>query len=185
MRALCYSQNLLFILAAVIVYFAMATAEKAPIPIKAVIFDMDGTLLDTEQLSTDAIESVLVSRGVEEPFTWELKAKCLGLRGLHWTQLLIDHYKIEDRISPNEFVVEWETFMNQRCSTIGKMPGADYTTTKLRELGVPLAIATSSYQAQMEIKRTKHVEMFARMNCVICGNHPEVCVCSSTIFALL
>ena len=48
------------------------------IPIKGCIFDIDGTLLDTETLSDLAMISAL---GLpQQPFPWELKKRTLGLR---------------------------------------------------------------------------------------------------------
>ena len=69
--------------------------------IKAILFDLDGTLLDTETLSDRAMLEVFkgllapeivqecASRGHRIP--WELKKKLLGLRGSEWAPIVIEY----------------------------------------------------------------------------------------------
>jgi beta-phosphoglucomutase-like phosphatase (HAD superfamily) len=49
--------------------------------IKGVIFDLDGTLLDTENISTEALDAVLQQHG-DYKVTWEVKEKIIGMRDL-------------------------------------------------------------------------------------------------------
>lgn len=77
-------------------------AEK--VTIKAVIFDLDGTLLDTESLSCRAvIDSFEISnlnlpqeirnelRSKGDLLPWELKRKILGLRGSEWIPIVLGY----------------------------------------------------------------------------------------------
>jgi beta-phosphoglucomutase-like phosphatase (HAD superfamily) len=75
--------------------FASSTmAGKDVATIKAVIFDLDGTLLDTESLSCRAVIESFALTGLTIPseiytslndggllLPWELKRQILGLRG--------------------------------------------------------------------------------------------------------
>ena len=69
-----------------------STAMK--VDIRAVIFDLDGTLLDTESLSCRAVIEAFATAGLSIPYEilatlhdgglllpWELKRRILGLRG--------------------------------------------------------------------------------------------------------
>lgn len=47
--------------------------------VSAVIFDLDGTLLDTENIATEAINAVLEPHG-GHILTWDVKEKILGMR---------------------------------------------------------------------------------------------------------
>jgi beta-phosphoglucomutase-like phosphatase (HAD superfamily) len=76
--------------------------------IKAILFDMDGTLLDTESLSDKAVllafgtgpssspsslpQEVLQTQPMSEfRLPWELKRQILGLRGSEWAPLVLKH----------------------------------------------------------------------------------------------
>lgn len=50
--------------------------------VKGVIFDLDGTLLDTENISTEALDAVLQKFGPEYKVTWEVKEMIIGMRDL-------------------------------------------------------------------------------------------------------
>ena len=81
--------------------------------IKAVIFDLDGTLLDTEDISTRATEMVLSSY-TDAKIDWATKQQILGMRGEDWGNVLIRKYKLEDKLSATHLVSEWEKNMGMR-----------------------------------------------------------------------
>lgn len=144
------------------------------IPIKAVIFDLDGTLLDTEILAAKAIQQVLLDVGCMQPYTWELNKQFLGLRGPDWSSLLINTLEINHVITPEDMVTEMEKLLNSYCNDVKLMPGALELVNKLDHLHVPMAIATSSRERAVNIKRLKHEELFSKMKYIICGDNPEI-----------
>lgn len=85
--------------------------------IKAILFDMDGTLLDTESLSDKALLMAygpsLPEHVLQQPpmcnhlLPWELKKQILGLRGAEWAPIALnyakDHWGVtEERSPPDE-----------------------------------------------------------------------------------
>lgn len=71
--------------------------------IRGILFDMDGTLLDTESLSDKALlmayGSALPPNVLKTPpmsqnlLPWELKKQILGLRGAEWAPIALDYAK--------------------------------------------------------------------------------------------
>lgn len=54
------------------------------------------------------------------------------------------------------------------------LPGAVALIERLSELGVPLAIATSSNSKIVEVKKRAHPEIFEKISVIVCGNDAEV-----------
>lgn len=61
----------------------MAVRDK----ITHVIFDMDGTLLDTEPVYTIATQEILAKYG--KKFEWSLKSKMMGQRAIDAARILV------------------------------------------------------------------------------------------------
>ena len=77
--------------------FVAATAMKKR-TIKAVLFDMDGTLLDTETLSDKAVFQTFgdslppsVAQTHNHRLPWEIKEPTLGLQGHAWIPLVLQY----------------------------------------------------------------------------------------------
>ena len=87
--------------------------------IKAILFDMDGTLLDTEALSDKAVllafgtalpEKILQKAPMSEfRLPWELKKQILGLRGKEWVPIVkayaVEHWQVEEAALPTTYVL--------------------------------------------------------------------------------
>lgn len=135
----------------------------------AVLWDLDGTLVDVEALSTRAVNSVLATlsdRRVES----ELEAKTLGLRPSEWTRLVIDELGLQGRIAPEQLHARTENELFKLLPMCELLPGADAVTAALAAKGIPQAIATSSVAAAVEMKRQRHGLLFSRMACVVTGD---------------
>ena len=111
-------------------------------PIRAVLWDVDGTLLDTESLSDRALSmqipalaqhcSTTSRQGDDDGrLPWELKKQILGLRGAEWAPIVLTYVQEKYNVVPvdslptvNQLWSSWEENLNTYCSQVEACPGA-------------------------------------------------------------
>jgi HAD superfamily hydrolase (TIGR01509 family) len=142
--------------------------------IEAVIFDVDGTLLDTETLATVAVQNVLSAFGKSDLFTWELNQQTLGLPRVAWVPLVLNKLDLTDLISEDDFFHAWEAKLSEAVDGIHAMAGAESLLDFFHSLQIPLAVATSSTSAAFAKKRVKHSQMFDKFEVIVCGDDPMI-----------
>lgn len=120
--------------------------EKAEIAakstkIRAVVFDMDGLMFNTEDIYNEVGAIVLRRRGCE--FTQELKLKMMGLPGSRAYKVMRLHCDLNDSVEQlaKESDEVFEEILEDR---IQKMPGLDRLLDELEAANLPKAVATSS-----------------------------------------
>ncbi|HJP50407.1 MAG: HAD-IA family hydrolase [Pseudomonadales bacterium] len=135
----------------------------------AFIFDMDGTLLDTEPSYTIATQQVLDPYNVE--FTMELKRRAIGGDSHSSAQLVIDHYNLP--LSADEFLAKREVFLRELFTDPAEIPGAGEFIQALAVSDVPIGLATSShhYLYKLKLSRKSWGNCFDQ---VVCGDNPHL-----------
>jgi histone-binding protein RBBP4/pseudouridine-5'-monophosphatase len=111
---------------------------------------------------------------------WELKKRILGLRGSEWGPLVLDHAQEAWGADPSlvptaqELWDAWEDNLNRLCSSVEACPGAYDVVRRCAEMGLPLAVATSSRASAARQKLRKHPAIADKIQAVVAGDDPAV-----------
>jgi HAD superfamily hydrolase (TIGR01509 family) len=124
-----------------------------PRTVRAVVFDMDGLLFDTESVYRDAMIATAADLGLEMPP--ELFLRLVGLPWIANVPMLLEHYG--PGFDPESFRKEaTRRFHLVADAGIGLKAGVVEILDVLDELGLPRAIATSSMHHTVEHHLGQH-----------------------------
>lgn len=114
----------------------------APLEFRAIAFDLDGILIDTEPVFAEAVRRYLMRRGM--PFEPLIMHKMMGTPAAQSLPIFRDHYRLTDTIEciGRECKEHFLAAIEGRPGTL--LPGVPELVSNLRERGVPFCIATSS-----------------------------------------
>lgn len=111
---------------------------------KAVVFDLDGLMFNTEDLYDIVCDEVLKKRG--HRFSPELKNQMMGRTAAVALQIMIDWHELTDSIDDLKVGID-EEFDLILESSLETMPGLLELLDMVESKNLPKAIATSSHRA--------------------------------------
>jgi len=140
-------------------------------PVTHCIFDMDGLLLDTEDIYEGAVRDVLKMYG--KPYPKEVRMKILGTTEQTTAKIAVDSLNLP--ITVTKFRELFRGLLRKRLGDLSMLRGAERLIRHLHEEKVPFALATSSSKEMAELKMTNHAELFSLFHHHVYGStDPDV-----------
>lgn len=134
-----------------------------------VIYDLDGTLLDTEPMFIETTNAIFGRFGRTLPS--EVRALMIGRPTKVAVPLMLEHTQLP--ITADEFIHEREVLLEEKFRAALPMLGARELTDHLGIHGIPQAIGTSSSRQTLHIKMLGHPEWFDGFGAVVCADDVE------------
>ncbi len=137
--------------------------------VRAVIFDLDGVLLDTEPLYTEAAQAVLTPLG--KTYDFELKRRIMGGSAMAGAAVVVQALGLA--MSPAEYLEQRKATLERLLPTARAVPGAPQLVETLAQRRIPMAVATSS-ERRLFLRKTERHPFFSLFDRIICGDDPRV-----------
>ena len=99
--------------------------------LKGAIFDLDGTLIDTEPIYFDAAEQLISQYGNGKKFGWDTKIKTLGSPELVTAQIVVDTFDI--KLTAQEFLDTRNKITPEQFKKCPFIEGAKEITDKFKK----------------------------------------------------
>jgi pseudouridine-5'-monophosphatase len=139
-------------------------------PVRHVIFDLDGVLLDTEPVYTEASGAIAARYG--KVHDWSIKANMIGRPAIEAARYFVE--RLELPISAEEYLHARNEYLQVHLPLAPAMPGAREFTDELASRGIPMAVATSTDARLYELKVSRHRPWFSAFSAVVCGDDVRV-----------
>jgi len=138
-------------------------------PLRAVTFDLDGLMFNTEQMYQEVDRTILARRGKSS--CNELLDQMMGRKAQEALRIMIDWHELPDTV---EALLEesWEIMSRLLPARLAPMPGLVTLLSALETADIPKGIATSSGRKSVA-SILLHYEMEPRFSFVLSGDCVE------------
>ena len=116
-------------------------SNESPVALRAVVFDLDGIIANTEDLYFQAGETVLGRRG--KTYDADLRERIMGRPVVDSIRIMIDSHSLDDH--PEALMRECADVLKDLIATsLAPMPGVVELLDDLQAADMPVAVATSA-----------------------------------------
>jgi pseudouridine-5'-monophosphatase len=134
-----------------------------------VIFDLDGVLLDSEPIYTEATRQVVAPYG--KVFDWSIKGEIIGRSSVEGARHVVSALGLP--LTPEDYLRRRRPLLEALFREVTEIPGARRFVESLHARAVPLAVATSS-EAPLYRLKTAHHSWFEQFAVIVCGDDPRI-----------
>lgn len=138
--------------------------------VRFVIYDLDGLLLDTEQIYSDAMREVVRRYGKD--IDAKLKLRIIGRPAIESARYTVSALGLP--VSAEEYLRQRNQLLVKRFPAAGSKPGARELVAHLHGHGVKQAVATSSPRELLEIKVRRHRDWFRQFEHIVSVEDADV-----------
>ncbi|GAA5883743.1 hypothetical protein JCM16303_002347 [Sporobolomyces ruberrimus] len=139
--------------------------------VNAVLFDMDGLMIDSERMYTKVSNDVLRPYGKE--ITWDIKSQLMGRPAHDAARILIQLTGVP--LTVEEVLSQSSEGLAQAFTEVQPLPGVVKLVKHLEKHKVPMAIATGSMKKNFLIKSAHLSHLFDPFgDKVLCGDDPRL-----------
>lgn len=140
--------------------------------IDCVIFDLDGTILSTEQLVIRVASAVL--KKYDRELTHDVLAASIGKTPLDAWKSVTDILNLSSHTTPQQLFDESESELSGHWHEATYLPGARRVLMHLQKHGHRLALATSSSRSVFNKKIHNKELLQTCFEVVVCGDDPDI-----------
>lgn len=150
----------------------MAAAE-ASAPLRGLLSDLDGTLIDTEPLYYSAYRSVAQRLGSDWLHAQHVE-HMLGRPQQEGVAAFLATLSLSGTVTPEAVLQMRDEVLLPSFACVPLLPGVEAALSQCQAAGLRLAIVTSSKEALMRLKMGPHAALLARFELVVCNDSPLV-----------
>ncbi|XP_016929316.1 pseudouridine-5'-phosphatase [Drosophila suzukii] len=146
------------------------TPKKCYCPVTHVIFDCDGTLIDSEVIYLKTVQELLAPYG--KSYTKDDQALHMGMPANTFSQHIVKELNLP--VTPEKFQEQFESTSEKYMGNVSLLPGVRDLVLHLHEYRIPFCIATSSFKRIFQLKARSFSDIFLAFHHVVCGDDPEI-----------
>ena len=140
--------------------------------IKAVIFDMDGVLIDTEPLHYRCWKEILKEH-YDVEFDYDIYLPCIGSTRQFFRDLVKEHYGVDfPDLDEMNRIMKVKKSQIVKAEGFPEMPGVENALKQLKEMGYKLAVASSSPESEIMDALTR-LGLMPYFDSITSGDHVE------------
>lgn len=129
-------------------------------PIKAIIFDNDGTFLDTNGAYIEAINLV-----IGQPMSQEFFNSINGTGAKAASEKIVAEFKLN--MTPNEFLTKRDAIVSKLLIDSKPFPGVVELARKFKKMGYKIGLATSADEDKTKIKFSNQPDVLSIFDVVL------------------